>query len=388
LALVKVSGYGVINTKTSKEKRILIVGPVPPPFGGIATVIYSIINSELSKEYVFDIFNRSESIYDSQTSSFQRKLLKAKRVLALFRQLWLGKYEFIHIHGSTSGFLGDTMVMVVAFLASSRVLLHLHGTDWEKFYGSVSMFRRIYVRIGLAIPRRIVVLYDLWAQNIRKLDPRINVRVIRNFIPDCPKPEKASLDLLRTELGIGEEEFLISSIGRVGWRKGSFDIVQAVKQLLVENSNFMVLLVGGEELQGEMNDIKKAVDDNGLGHTTKLIGEIKISDVPLYLGISDVFLLPSYYEGMPMSIIEAMRGEKPIIATRVGAIPDMIESGVSGILINPGHPEEIATAIIRLRNEPILKEKIAKGARNVFEQRFETSKVVLDINNLYKEMIE
>jgi glycosyltransferase involved in cell wall biosynthesis len=385
---VKGSGYGIINTKTSKEKRILIVGPVPPPFGGIATVIYSIINSELSKEYVFDIFNRSESIYDSQTSSLQRKLLKAKRVLTLFRQLWLGKYEFIHIHGSTSGFLGDTLVMVVAFLASSRVLLHLHGTDWEKFYGSVSMFRRIYVRIGLAIPKRIVVLYDLWARNIRKIDPRINVRVIRNFIPDCPKPEKASLDSLREKLGVAENEFVISSIGRVGWRKGSFDIVQAVRQLLVENSNFKVLLVGGEELPGEMRELEKAVLDNNLGGWVKLTGEVNIDDVPTLLEMSDIFVLPSYREGMPMSIIEAMRAGKPIISTTVGAIPDMIESDVSGILVTPGHPEEIASAVTTLRNDPILREKISKGARNAFEQEFETSKVVLDINNIYKEMIE
>ena len=388
MAFVKVSGYGAINTKTSKEKRILIVGPVPPPFGGIATVIYSIINSELSKEYVFDIFNRSESIYDSEGSSLQRKLLKAKRVLTLFRQLWFGKYEFIHIHGSTSGFLGDTLVMVVAFLASSRVLLHLHGTDWEKFYGSVSMFRRIYVRIGLAIPKRIVVLYDLWARNIRKIDPRINVRVVRNFIPDYPKPEKASLDSLREKLGIAEKEFVISSIGRVGWRKGSFDIVQAVKQLLVENSNFKVLLVGGEELQGEMRELEKAVIDNNLGGWVKLTGEINIDDVPTLLEMSDIFVLPSYREGMPMSIIEAMRAGKPIISTTVGAIPDMIESGVSGILVTPGHPEEIASAVTTLRNDPILREKISKGARNAFEQGFETSKVVLDINNIYKEMIE
>ncbi len=314
--------------------------------------------------------------------------MKAHRVITLFRKLWSGEYEFIHIHGSRAGFLGDTLVMIVAFITSSKVLLHLHGTDWEKFYGSVSRFRRVYVRIGLAIPKRIVVLYDLWAQNIRKIDPKINVRVIRNFVPDCPKPEEVSLDSLREKLGIRQEEFLISSIGRVGWRKGSFDIVQAVKQLLVDNSNFKVLLVGGEELQGEMNNIKKAVDDNGLGYTIKLIGEIKISDVPLYLGISDVFVLPSYYEGMPMSIIEAMRAGKPIISTTVGAIPDMIESGVSGILVTPGHPEEIASAVTKLRNDPILREKISKGARNAFEQGFETSKVVLDINNLYKEMIE
>jgi glycosyltransferase involved in cell wall biosynthesis len=276
----------------------------------------------------------------------------------------------------------------VAFLASSRVLLHLHGTDWEKFYGSVSVFRRIYVRIGLAIPRRVVVLYDLWARNIRKINPKINVRVIRNFIPDCPKPEKASLDLLREKLGIAEKEFVISSIGRVGWRKGSFDIIQAVKQLLVENSNFKVLLVGGEELPGEMRELEKAVIDNNLDGWVKLTGEVNIDDVPTLLEMSDIFVLPSYREGMPMSIIEAMRAGKPIISTTVGAIPDMIESGVSGILVAPGHPEEIASAVTTLRNDPILREKVSKGARNAFEQGFETSKVVLDINNLYKEMTE
>ncbi|MHB8205706.1 MAG: glycosyltransferase family 4 protein, partial [Desulfomonilaceae bacterium] len=336
----------------------------------------------------FEMFNRSESVYDPGKSSFHRRMLKIKRAWNLFKNLWYGEYDFIHIHGSTSGFLGDTLVMIVAFITGSKVLLHLHGTDWERFYGSVSSFRCFYVRIGLLIPRRIAVLYDLWAQNIRKIDPRINVRVIRNFVPDCPSPGHERLTLLRKDLAIRDDEFVISSIGRVGWRKGSFDIVEAAKKVVGECKDFKILLVGGEEDVGEMNQLKEAVNKNQLDQWVKLIGEVDIEDVPLFLGITNIFLLPSYYEGMPMSIIEAMRSGKAIISTKVGAIPDMIESGVSGILINPGSPDEIVDSILTLKGDIALREKLSSQARKAFESGFETSHVLLSLMELYQEMVD
>ena len=123
--------------------------------------------------------------------------------------------------------------------------------------------------IGLAIPKRIVVLYDLWAQNIRKINPKINVRVIRNFVSDQPQPGKALLEDLRKKLGITEQDFVISSIGRVGWRKGSFDIVYAVKTLIKERIDLKVLLVGGQEGEGEMEQLKTAILENGLNDWDK-----------------------------------------------------------------------------------------------------------------------
>ena len=118
----------------------------------------------------------------------------------------------------------------------------------------------------------------------------------------------------------------------------------------------------------------------------RLVGEVNIDDVPVFLGISDVFVLPSYYEGMPMSIIEAMRSGKAIISTKVGAIPDMIEAGVSGILINPGSPDEIADSILTLKGDIPLREKLSSQARKAFESGFETSRVLLSLKKLYQEM--
>ena len=376
-----------MNHRNSTTKKVLVIGPIPPPYGGIATVIDSIINSELREDYSFEIFNRSESVYDWDKSPFQNKILKIKRAGSLLKNLWSGEYCLIHLHGSTSGFFGDTLVMLLAFVTGSKVLLHLHGTDWESFYGSASLFRRIYARIGLSIPYRIVVLYELWARNIREIKPGTNVRVIRNFIPDCPKPSKKLLDDLREKLGISDDEFVISSIGRVGRRKGSFDIVKATTQMLQETKEFRILLVGGEENKGEMDSLKKAVEDSQLSNWIILTDEVNVEDVPIFLGISDVFVLPSYREGMPMSIIEAMRSGKPVVATTVGGIPDMIETGVSGILVDPGAPNEIALAILKLKNDESLRRNLGIGARKAFEAGFETSRVVREIRRIYEEMI-
>ena len=135
-----------MTSGNSTTKKVLVIGPIPPPYGGIATVIDSIVNSELRIDYSFQMFNRSESVYDPGVSYFKLRVLKVKRAWSLFKNLWYGKYGFIHLHGSTAGFLGDALVMVVAFVTGSKVLLHLHGTDWERFYGNVSRFRRFYVQ--------------------------------------------------------------------------------------------------------------------------------------------------------------------------------------------------------------------------------------------------
>ena len=98
------------------------------------------------------------------------------------------------------------------------------------------------------------------------------------------------LALLRKDLAIRDDEFVISSIGRVGWRKGSFDIVEAAKRVAGECKDCKILLVGGEENIGEMNQLKEAVDKNKLDQWVRLIGEVDIEDVPLFLGISDIFV--------------------------------------------------------------------------------------------------
>jgi glycosyltransferase involved in cell wall biosynthesis len=128
------------------------------------------------------------------------------------------------------------------------------------------------------------------------------------------------------------------------------------------------------------------VKEEKLSPWAQLTGELEREKVPAFLGFADIFLLPSFWEGMPVTIIEAMRSGLPIISTPVAGIPDMIDNGVSGLLINPGSPDEIAEAVLLLKQDKALRDKLAAGAKQRFEEKFEFSKGIEEIRVLYASM--
>jgi glycosyltransferase involved in cell wall biosynthesis len=146
------------------------------------------------------------------------------------------------------------------------------------------------------------------------------------------------------------------------------------------------VFVGAEEKVGEMKQLMEFVRREKLAPWVVFAGGVEREKVPIYLGLANVFLLPSFDEGMPVAIIEAMRGGVPVISTRVAAIPDMIEDGASGLLINPGAPEEIAEAVLRIRRDPSLRARLAEGGKKVFDEKFEFSRGIEEIRNLYRSI--
>jgi glycosyltransferase involved in cell wall biosynthesis len=101
--------------------------------------------------------------------------------------------------------------------------------------------------------------------------------------------------------------------------------------------------------------------------------------------MADVFVLPSWLEAMPISLLEAMRAGVPVIATRVGAVPDMLEDGQSGLLIEPRRSDLIAEALLKLINDADYRQALAKAGRRTFEEEFELTQVLKDMKALYRK---
>lgn len=363
-------------------KRVLMLGPVPPPYGGIASVMEAIMNSELSKEYSFDVFERSA--FSATLSKFKRNLFRVKRFIKFFQRCRLGKYDFVHIHSADPVFMGTIVFMLLARICRNRILLHMHGTDWEDFYSKNSQLTKLLIKLGLKLPTYIVVLYSLWADNIKKLCPNARLFVVRNLVHRSRPPDANKLIELRENLSLEDNSFVVLTVGTVGHRKGSFDILKAVPQVIKSKPSVRFVFVGGEEQTGEMDQLKKILQEEELGKWIKLVGEIRREDIPKFMAIADVFLLPSYIEGMPMAIIEAMQVGLPVISTRVGGIPEMVEDGKSGILINPGAPSEIANAVLYLMQDPEIRQKFGQRSKQIFEEKFEFSKGIKEVMHLYE----
>ncbi len=367
-------------------QHVLVVGPVPPPYGGIASVMEDIANSDLSKEYLFEIFDRSAVFPPGAEGLIGKNLFRAKRFLRFFNKVRSGKYHFVHIHSSDPVFLGTTIFMLLSRLAGVKILLHVHGTDWTSFYSEARLFKKFYTRIGLELPTKIVVLYQLWVDKIRELRPNADVRILRNFVHDQDPPSAREIEEARQSLGVTKENFVVLTVGSVGKNKGSFEILKAVPKVISQDNSIRFILLGGEEKPGNMAQLTVIVKEQELGSWVQLTGELEREKVPAFLGLADIFLLPSFWEGMPVTIIEAMRSGLPIISTPVAGIPDMIENGVSGLLINPGSPDEIAEAVLLLKQDKALRDKLAAGAKARFEEKFEFSKGIEEIRVLYASM--
>lgn len=360
-----------------------MVGPVPPPTGGIASVMQDIVDSELASEFHFEVFARSDFPPDLPGTT-ARNVFRLRRLQKFYARLRSGKYYLVHIHSPDEAFFGSIAFMLFARLTHTLVLLHMHGTDWDEFYTRKSFVRKIYTKYGLYLADQIAALYSQWAQNVRQLCPTAKVQVLRNLVHRQEPPEPAAVQRLREELGLGPEIFVVLTVGYVGWRKGSFEILKAVPQIVARDDSIRFVFVGSEENPGEMAQLLDQVEKQGLQRWVTFTGEVVREKVGLFYGLADIYLLPSFIEGMPISIIEALRSALPVISTRIAGIPDMIEPGVSGLLIEPGAPDAIAQAVLALKNDPELRKRLAAGAKRTFEEKFEFSKGIEELRKLYR----
>ncbi len=369
-------------------KKVLMVGPVPPPTGGIASVMEDIIHSTLAEEYEFLVFDSSLPPPAWATGFFTKVLFRMLRVAQLFLMIRRTRPSLVHVQASGSSFFVRGLYFMATRLASAKLFLHLHGTDWDQFYPSRLRRSQFILRHLLQLPDYIVVLYSLWANKLAEIGVKPRVKVLKNFLHDVPPPEPSLIEATRKELGMEPDSFVVLIVGSVGERKGAFDVLQAVPGIVSQENSVRFILVGGEELPGEMDRVLEVVEREGLHQWVSVLGEVDRSKIPLLFGAADIFLLPSHNEGLPISILEALRSGVPVISCPVGGIPDMVEHGVSGLLIPPGEPDVIARAVLSLKKDPSLKEKLAAGGRKRFEDEFEVTKCVNQLRELYERLID
>ncbi len=366
-------------------KNVLMVGPVPPPYGGIAAVVQEIVNSELNKTYAFEIFD-SQKGAPSEFGVLKRLPFNIKRLLNFNSLISKKRFDFAHLHFDCGSFRGRAPLILSLRLRGVKVLLHLHGTGWEVFYDEVSRSERIFAKLGLRSSNIIIVLYDLWVQKIKEMLPGAQVYVTNNFVGEKDDVPDSTIRNYRQKCGFDDGDIVVVFVGGLGWRKGCFDILEAAPKVVEARPQVKFLLVGGDDYPGEFGNIKSQAEEKGLGDRVFLTGQASREEVTAYLMMSQIFLLPTYREGAPIAIIEAMRASLPIITTPVGGIPDMVTDGYNGILIQPGRPDQIVETVIKLADDTELRKRLGKTGLEVFNRSFSTKSAVEQLARIYQKI--
>jgi glycosyltransferase involved in cell wall biosynthesis len=203
-----------------------------------------------------------------------------------------------------------------------------------------------------------------------------NIRVLYN--PTILRKPVYEDDTFRREHEEESVHFLF--MGRLGQRKGVYDIIESARQL--KENRVQIHLYG----DGEIDQVQKAVEDSGVSDIVKVRGWIDGSRKDQTFQESNVLLLPSYNEGLPISVLEAMAYGLPVVATDVGGVAEAVENGVNGYLLNPGETEKLAHCIKQLADSRELRLSMGKEGYALAREKFDLPVIVRQLETLYDEL--
>ncbi|MEF2878598.1 MAG: glycosyltransferase family 4 protein [Blautia sp.] len=349
--------------------KILLIGPNPQKFkGGMATVLEDIINdNSLNKKY--EISMHSSCI----KGNIVVKIIYS--IIAYFKFLMIYKrYDLFHIHMAsyTSTFRKG---FYVRFLKKhqKKVILHVHGGEYLKFYEHLTPRKKVSVQNIWNRSDLIIVLSEEWKNKFESTFGLNNIVVVNNGI-DIEKYKTARGPLHKTK-----NSFLM--LGRLETEKGVYDLIEAVNRAVTVNPKITVYLAG----DGEIENVKKVIKENGLNKNIKLMGWVDLDKkIELLKKVSTV-ILPSYNEGLPMSLLEGMAAGKAIISTNVGAIPELI-SDLNGILFSPKDIIALEKALIKCSTNIATLEEMSQNNMDKIEHNFSIKNMHEKLADIYKKL--
>lgn len=348
-------------------RSILMVGTDLTGMGGIRTVVQGYIDAGL--------FDRVDCTYVTthRPGSHWRKLVAAltgwARVALRLRTL---DAPLVHIHlSSRASFWRKSMVCALARLARRPYLLHAHGSEFADFYEECSPPARRIVRTVLANATLVLALSETWRTTLQRISPQARIEVLMNAVPLPALAERRPAEQRPNLLFFGE----------IARHKGVIELTRAFAQVATALPGLQLIFAGTGRAVAETRELTAQL---GLDGRTEFTGWLESQRKRAVLADATIFVLPSYVEGVPMALLEAMSLGLPVIATPVGGVPEIVTHEVDGLLVPPGDVPALAAAIMRLMSDPQLRERLGRAARETIAKRFSLDTAVEQLLGYYR----
>jgi len=319
------------------------------------------------------------SVCDESIGAFVRLLV------AMRHHLDESRPHVLHTHGYK-----ETVVGAAAGRASSRPRLvqTYHGVQ-EHLPGWAGAKMRLYDRLNSLVGRMagdgFIGVSSEIAQILRERYPGKDVRCIRNGIDVARVAPSRGRDAVRDQIGVSRDAFVVGTVGRLMPVKAFDRLIAALAELRRDRAGLdaRLVIVGDGPLRSELEACAARL---GVSRETTFLGSR--GDVYDLMAAFDVFALPSLHEGIPMVILEAMAAGVPIVASRVGGIPEILEDDRDAMLVATAKQGAFAHAIGRLAADPSLRAAMARSARHQVQARFSITSTAASVVDLYRSLVE
>jgi len=296
----------------------------------------------------------------------------------VYKIAYLEQPDVIHVNG----FVCIQEAIVAAFCHRRSFLWNLIGTLYPRII--IVMFLPI-IRMAsfrVFVAKKLVPYYFGYSHDWIIYEP-VNTD---KFNP--AKTDMSEIDILRKDLSLNGHQRVVGFLGSISPAKGLEFLIRSASFIKEKYRNIRLIIAGGfppEQLDYRFK-LKKLVHELGLSADIVFTGHIEHDRVPLVLSLFDVFVSASVSEGTPVSILEAMAMEKPVVATDVGGVSEQIVNDETGILVPPRNTKALADAIIHLLSNPTKANSLGRKARERVGQMFTLQMCVIQYKKLYENL--
>ena len=306
---------------------------------------------------------------------------KIRKIFFYFRSLLriimcMQRCRIVHVHMSSKWSLRRLFLpLIFANTLRKKKVIHLHGAMFDVYYNKARFLEKILIRYLFSVADKVIVLSNEWSRKITIFCELNKIVIIPNSVSIEPPPK----DILSKKYS---RPYRILFLGEIGPRKGAYDLLEAVRSLNMDCSWIRVELCGN----GEIENIRKRVNELGLEKVSRIPGWVSGQEKQALLEEACLYVLPSYHEGLPMSILEALATGTPVITTAVGGIPDAVRDGYNGFLVATNSPRQLADRIEEVLNDKSLWRRLAKNALLTIRDNFSTKQTEKKLRDLYDSM--
>jgi glycosyltransferase involved in cell wall biosynthesis len=354
---------------SSPYNNILYVGPdYKNHRGGIGAVL-SIYSRTI------DPFNFIAT--NTYKNKWYEAIYFAGALIRLFAALLKNRdISLVHIHGAKDGSI--VRKFGICFIAKKlffkKIVFHSHAGAFDEYYKKGNRMYKYMCRFLVNNSEAVVVLSHRWNDFFRE-----NFHVKKLMVIANPVEHKEPL-VVKHDI---DKAVTFLFLGRIADHKGIFDLVDVITKDQDELRGKCKFLVGGNH---EVDKLKRAIADGKIGDLVEYIGWVQDDEKDAYFDKSDYFILPTYHEAMPMTILEALSCGKPVISTPVGSIPEVIEDGRNGYLFPPGDKIQLKKIIVDVINDRSKYDCMRIQAMNAVK-RFYPESIKSELEKLYAEIL-
>lgn len=360
------------------DLKITMVGTHLAGRGGVASVLRT-----WKQHGVFDRWQVNYVATNCEGSRLGKSAAALKAWLRCAAVMLSDRRVLVHVHTSSFiSFWRKSPIFALAIALRRPLIVSLHGGAFQEFYRDRGAFGQAWIRLVMRRALRFVVLTQEWQRWVRSVEPLARVTIIPNPALEMPDLEAIDRDLER-HTGESKEASLLF-LGRIEVAKGIEVLLAALQRSWARGAPWRLVCGGTGEIESAIRFAARV----GLPlDAVTFAGWVDGAEKRRLLQQCSLLVLPSLIENMPVVLLEAFAYGKPVIATRVGGIPDVVTDGVDGFLVPPNDVDALADSLVRAYRMQDDLPRLGRAGRNTVEKNFSPQRVIARLEAVYGECL-